>query len=317
MGNAATSVFPARKTRPAPSTGDIALLESIGRFGVVTAEQLTRLHTPTPHGLRSIQRRLKRLVDVGLLLRLRAHPTPRYGSAPHVFALAQPGRGWVARLGIPVPAYFRPGEQRDEAANLLFVSHTLAVVDVLISAYEIARDVPAVSLGRLKTERELKHQPLRVAPDPAVPERTVAVIPDAWFELRVAGRPPVAIAVELDRGSEHQTPWRRKVAALISWATGPYKQAFQADNITIAVVAPTPDRVRDLREWTSQQIRESGVHPGLAEIFLFASVDPAEVPAEEVFFLPLWVSAGSDAPVSLLDSLPVPSQQVRTDHPSP
>lgn len=296
----------------------MAGLIAVNRFAYLTAEQLARLRHPrlADHG-RYARRRLRSLTERGYLLRLAAFPTPQYGSAPYVFTLSRTGRAYLSQQGIAVPDYFRPSEERAKAANPIFMRHTLAVIDLLIGAQRLTQDLPAISLTRLLTERELRRSPVRVAPDPRKPQRTVAVIPDAWFELRLAGRSPVAIAVELDRGSEHQLPWRRKVAALISWATGPYKQAFQAENLTIAVVAPNPNWARELREWTSEQIRESGVHPGLAEIFLFASVDPAGVPPEELFFLPLWVSAGSDAPVSLLDSLPVSTQQVRTDHPSP
>ena len=303
MGKSGSTIFSPEHTPPAISAGDITLLQSVGRFGLITAEQLTRLHAPTPHGLRSVQRRLKRLVDAGLLLRLRAHPTPRYGSAPHVFALSSSGRSWVAGLGTPVPDYFRPSEERDKAGNVLYLAHALSVVDVLISAAALARDTQEVSLSRLKTERELKHQPLRVAPDPTAPEHTVAVIPDAWFQLRVSGVGAYSIALELDRGTENISRWRTKTAALAAWATGPYQEAFDTDNLTIAVVAPTPARRDSLAEWILAELTNRG-QPDLRGIFLITCVDPVSTPPEELFFLPHWYRPGASEPVSLMQPLP-------------
>lgn len=267
------------------SYGDVALLADICRFGLVTAEQLTRLHVPTPHGLRSMQRRLKRLVEAGLLLRLRAHPTPRYGSAPHVFALAGPARAYLISQGIGVPVYFRPGEEHERAGNPLYMAHTLAVTEVLISAAVLAREVAAVSLRRLRTERELKHRPLRVAPDPTVPARTIAVIPDAWFQLHLAGVGTYSIALELDRGTEHVSRWTRKAHALAAWATGPYRTAFDTDNLTIAIATPAPARRDELADWIFEALTARG-QPELAGLFLLTGVDVRATTPEELFFRP-------------------------------
>ncbi len=48
----------------------------------------------------------------------------------------------------------------------------------------------------------------------------------------------MAVALELDRGTEDQRRWRGKVAALAAWAMGPYREAFAAQTLTIAVVTP-------------------------------------------------------------------------------
>lgn len=125
------------------------------------------------------------------------------------------------------------------------------------------------------------------------------MIPDAWFELAVAGHQPVAIAVELDRGSEDQRRWRGKVAALAAWAAGPYRQAFGADTLTIAVVTPNETRREALRAWTAQELARTG-HQQLAEIFLVTSADPVTTPPEQLFFNPCWYEPTTPTPVSLL-----------------
>src|SRR5512135_887016 len=135
----------------------------------------------------------------------------------------------------------------------LFMDHTLATIDVLIAAERLCRTQP-VTLSRLLIERQLRAHPTRVTL-PAVenkPARSVAVIPDAWFELAVAGHQPIAIAVELDRGTEDQKRWRGKVAALAVWAAGSYRQAFDAETLTVAVVTPDPARRNTLRTWTAR-----------------------------------------------------------------
>ena len=149
------------------------------------------------------------------------------------------------------------------------MTHTLATIDVLIAAEVLCR-THSVTMPRLLTERELRARPTRVslAATNGTPARSVAVVPDAWFELAVGTRRPVAIAVELDRDTEDQKRWRTKVAALAAWAVGPYRQAFAAETLTIAVVTPDEGRQDTLRGWTRQELARIG-QQALTEIFLF------------------------------------------------
>ncbi len=75
------------------SQADLAVLTAVGRLGYLTAAQLGRLLYPHCHDdYHYARRRLARLAEAGLLLRLPGTPTPRYGSAPQVFTLGQAGR---------------------------------------------------------------------------------------------------------------------------------------------------------------------------------------------------------------------------------
>lgn len=111
------------------------------------------------------RRRLHRLAEAGLLLRLRALPVPRFGSAPQVFTLARSGYAILSGLGIAAPAYFRPAEEQKKAENFPFMQHTLAVVDTLITMERACRS-QGFTIPRLLTERELKREPVRVAVPP-------------------------------------------------------------------------------------------------------------------------------------------------------
>src|SRR3954453_4602463 len=129
-----------------------------------------------------MQRKLKRLVDNEHLLRLRALPMPRYGQAPHVFTLGRKGRTYLQNVGFPVEPYFRPSEERRAAENSPFMIHRLAAIDVMIAADLLCTANRSITCPQMRSERELKHDALRVqVPSAAGGEvRDVAVIPDAW-----------------------------------------------------------------------------------------------------------------------------------------
>src|SRR5512144_1138734 len=276
---------------------DLAILSAAARFHYLTAAEVNRLVFPRCNDeLRYARRRLARLVEAGLLLRLKPLALPHRGAAPHVFTLTKTGR---QLLGLPA-VYLRPGEEQQKARNLPFIAHTLATIDVLINAELLCRTSP-VAMPRLMIERELKARPVRVdltSPD-GKQTRSVAVIPDAWFELSVGQKKPVAIAVELDRGSEDQKRWRAKIEALAAWALGPYREAFGNDTLTIAVVTPDEVRRDQLRTWTSQELVRIG-QSELAEIFLFTSGDPVAITPQKFFFGKCWYEPVTVVPVSLL-----------------
>jgi hypothetical protein len=252
-----------------------------------------------------MQRRLKKLTDGEYVLRLRALPVPQYGQAPHVFTLARRGRQYLQELGMGIPAYFRPSEEKRATRNHPFMTHRLATVDVMIAAIGLCRD-QSIICPRMLSERELKHGALHVEVPPGPhsnPEGThrVAVIPDAWFQLGTTGSDPISIAVELDRATEDQKVWRQKVAAYAYWANAPYQQAFETDNLTIATVCPTDIRVRVLADWTMRELRGRGLED-MADLFLFTGTSPVTRTPAQFFFHPLWRTANAQAPLSLLDA---------------
>src|SRR5262249_41542497 len=144
------------------------------------------------------------------------------GSAPAVFSLARKGLNHLRSLGIEVNVRFHPSEKA--GLSYLFLTHTLELNDVLIAAELFCRSLPAYRLAAVLHERELKRQPVHVKDREG---RRTAVIPDAWLDLRIREVYQVCIALELDRGTEEQKHWRRKVANLIAYATGPYQEAFK------------------------------------------------------------------------------------------
>ena len=283
---------------------DEAILRALARFHYLTAAQVSRLLYPNLlDDNRYMQRRLKRLVDTDYVLRLRALPMPQYGRAPHVFTLARRGRQYMQELGEGIPTYFRPSEEKRTTQNHPFMRHRLAAIDVMIAAARLCRD-DGVVCPQMLSERELKHEALQVdvppGPHSLIPEtRKVTVIPDAWFQLSVGSTEPVSIAVELDRSTEDQKVWRQKVAAYAYWAEGPYREAFETDNLTIATVCPSDIRVRVLADWTMRELTSRNLRE-LAELFLFTAASPVTSTPTEFFFGSVWRSASQEIPAPLL-----------------
>jgi len=286
-------------TAPITET-DRTILLALSRYHYLTAAQASRLLYPKLFDdNRYMQRRIKKLVDAQYILRLRALPAPRYGQAPHVFTLHQRGRQYLQALGVSVQPYFRPSEERQAAENNPFMLHRLAAIDVLIAADSLCRDF-AVTCPRLLPERDLRHHPIRVDIATVPGTRKVAVIPDGWFQMTVSTRPTVSIALELDRATEDQRAWRQKVAGYAVWAEGPYREAFETDNLTIAVVAPTPQRRNQLLTWTRAELAKQE-RSRLAEIFLVTDASPLGMRPARFFFDRLWYSPHQSEPLSLLD----------------
>jgi hypothetical protein len=290
---------------------DEAILLALARFHYLTAAQVSRLFYPTMQDRnREAQRRTKDLADAGYILRLGgALPQQQYGRRANVCTLTDKGRKYVQELGATVQPYFRPQEERRAYQNFPFMRHTLASIDVLITAERLCLAYD-VSCPQMLTERDLKQTALRVDV-PAGPNgqntRSVAVIPDGWFQLQVGEHQPISIALELDRATEVQKIWRQKVAAYAVWAgeNGPYAKAFETDNLTIAVVCPDERRCRMLIDWTLRELRLRNTE-GFAELFLFTYASSETTNPYDFFFAPLWITTERGGLVPLLDTPPAP-----------
>lgn len=282
--------------RPALMLGpsDAALLKLLGRYFYLTAAQVTRmLYAPTSHTY--AQARLKRLADAGYLQRLFLPRPTRTGSAPLVYTLAR--RGWNAlREWEPTRAQrYRPLEVG--ALSYLHLRHTLALNDALIALALVCRAHPVFQIAELRHERVLKQQPVQVTlPD----GRETGVIPDAWVDLRIAGRFQECYAIELDRGSTGARAWRRKVAALLAYASGPYQQAFATRSLTVAVIAtPGERRCAQLRRWTEAELHCLG-REDLAALFRFTGARLADQDPDQRFLGSAWYRPFSGQPEPLI-----------------
>lgn len=284
---------------------DQPVLAGFSRYFYLTAAQVTRLlYASGSHTY--AQARLKRLADHGHLQRLFLPRPTRTGSAPLVYTLARKGLNALAEWGREVDRRYRPAEVRE--FSYLHLVHTLELNDVLIALELLCRHTPHIQIAELRHERELKLAPVKVVlPDGS----TAGVIPDAWVDLRIEGRYQECYTIELDRGTTEGKAWRRKVAALVSYADGPYQQAFATTSLTIAIVATPEARRRDqLLAWTEAELRALGRADASAS-FRFTAIPAAHARPDEVFLGAAWRTpfGDQDAPLLNLGHREVPSER--------
>src|SRR5436190_2107971 len=106
---------------------DVAILSALNRYMYLTAAQVSRLLHPAATDVnRYIRTRLAQLSESRYILQLGGLPVPSSGSAARVYTLDRKGRQHLSALGVDVPEYFRPSEEREKAENRWFIKHTLA-----------------------------------------------------------------------------------------------------------------------------------------------------------------------------------------------
>lgn len=278
---------------------DDRILKALARLHYLTALQLCRLLGYSPASLAYLQKILKRLTDASFCQRLYLPRPTQHGSAPSVYTLGKLGVQWLKEQGIDTPHRLRPKEQR--GLSYLHLYHTLEINDFLIAAELLSQQVPQVVLHTMLHERILKRTPDYVPiyhRDGEVEK--VAVIPDSWLDFRINDSSQMCLALELDRGTEGQTKWRRKVQALMFWSGDPYRERFETTSLTIAVVAtPGNKRMRDLQRWTEVQLQELARND--TDLFRFTDLEPSRASPQELFLAPCWYRPFHEEPVPILE----------------
>jgi hypothetical protein len=273
---------------------DENLLRAAFRYYYLSSRQACRLFYSFG-SLTYVQTKLKSLTDAGFLQRIwLPRPSP-HGSAPSVYTLARRGLNHLRGQGLDVSRRYRPSEQNER--SYLFLAHTLAVNDVLIGAELLSRYTQSVQLARVLHERDLKRSPLRVEDNDG---RYITVVPDGWLDFRVNGSYQACLAVELDRGTEEQKAWRRKVRGLLAFANGPYQEVFQTRSLTIAVVATSGDqRLLQLIRWTENELALLK-EESQGDLFVFTGIAPQSAPTD-LFTATRWFQPFGEKPVALLE----------------
>ena len=273
-----------------------AILRAVLRFHYLSSQQVCRL-LYSPGSLTYVQSKLKRLTDAGFCQRVFLPRTTQRGSAPSVYTLNRKGLNYLKSLGLETAERFRASEQREH--SYLFLAHTLSLNDFLISAELISRGKSRIALQRFIHERELKRAPVHL--DTSDDQR-ITVIPDAWLDLRIDGAYQVCLVVELDRGTEEQKAWRRKVRGLLAYSRGPYQEAFHTKSLTFAVLTTAGDkRLLDLIRWTEHELAAMKEERQGSDLFILTTLSPDTAAARDIFFAPRWYQPFGARPIALLD----------------
>ncbi len=267
------------------TASDDNILRALARYHYLSARQIVRL-LYSPGSLSYVQARLKVLCAAGYLRRCFLPRPSRTGSAPLVYALSRRSASLLTRQGIEARA--TSWRSASQAHSYLFLAHTLAVNDVLISAERLCQLNERFELSAMQHERDLKRRPTPVTLDDNL---TVGVVPDGWLDIRVhlpGGDYQCCLALELDRGTIQQRAWRQKLKALLAWSRGPYLNVFGTSALTIAVACTTgPLRRQQLLSWTEAELRTLNREEDAA-LFRFCAESALQLEPETYFLGPGW-----------------------------
>lgn len=280
------------------------LLRDLNTLQRATAEQLTRLNYRRGM-LTTVKARLKDLTEAGYILPL-FHPSIKL---PYVYCLNRKGLQYLDGLGIDVRDYFRPSEEKETERNFLFREHMLSITDVLIHALLFARSTPSYRLEQLLHEHFFKNHPIKATYTRNNKEERKTLVPDSYLEFihtQASGKEvKIPVLVELDRGTEEQKFFRRRLRAYIVFLKSrAFESIFTVKSMTIAF-ATTKDhnRVNKMREWARQEFSLTHEPKWLADLFLFTTLPEhiEEIEPKQLFLDPVWYVPGDDTnPVSLL-----------------
>jgi Replication-relaxation len=161
------------------------LLVELDICDYLTASQAARL-LEKERSLTYIREQLRALERAGLAMSLES----RVITMPRVYTPTKKGREYASLLcGTASDRRFRPAEERDKARNEYFITHTLAVSDVLIASRLLAKRSPAITLNRMFTERQLRRQIYVALPEPTgngtAQQRTVCIEPDGSLDFLI------------------------------------------------------------------------------------------------------------------------------------
>jgi hypothetical protein len=276
------------RTRSAVLSGpDEAILRWVGYFGYLTVVQILRL-LYEESSIAYVQKRLKRLVEDELpyLIRDRVPDKRIGGSTPYYYTLSTRGAKLIESLGIDVPRRKRPSEQR--TLSFEHIQHHLDTNDVHI-AFLLAEKAGQLTVTSSETEWQLRAREMRITPD--------AFLDVAFNQFRYP------FAIELDRGTEVQAVWRRKVRAIVAWYEQPYRSIFGTTSLTVLVVVAQGGelRLKNLLHWTQAELTANG-RGDYAALFQMTCTPVAQ---REVFlFGDVWQIPGREQPLSIWDDAP-------------
>ncbi len=270
---------------------DIRVVRAVHEMRFVTREQVQRLEF-SPSTASFCKRRLTLLYHHGFLDRKFIPAPGSLGSTRAIYCLDRKGADLVAHeLAVsPGDLDWRPklGDR-----ELYFLQHTLAINDFRISAMLCARQRD--SALHWTDERALRRREMRdYVVDPKAKGQNLTIVPDGYFTLASAGSAP-AFALELDRATVEERPFKTKVRAYGEWKrTGTYRQRFGTDSLRVLfVIASTkrdPYRLQRVKRWCESE--------GGRSLFWFA--DSADITENTIIDEPIWHVAGRDGQHSLI-----------------
>ena len=273
---------------------DKILKNALYPYHFLTATQICRVLGYRLTTITTIRERLKQLTDNKYLHSFYL-PLPQK-QRPYVYALSMQGRRYLESEGMDVTTYYKPAEQ--EVRSYGFLMHTLELNEFIILAKLLEAQEPNLSLFDFQHDFTIKKTPITTLDAKG---KIIKVIPDAFLDMRTAAGKRACFLVELDRGTEGNEKFRRKIAdSITSLQQGTLTKHFLARKLTILYVTTAGHRrVEQMRNLTRLELKAQGIAADSykAQMFKFATLPPLiEEPAdpETIFCTPYWLSAYGD-----------------------
>lgn len=267
---------------------DIRIVHWVYDMRFVTREQIQRLEF-SPSTASYCKRRLALLFHNAYLDR-KFIPTPgSFGSTRAIYCPASKGAQLLAHE-LKIDIDWRP---RDAERELYFLQHTLASNDFR-SYVTIASRRHGLSLD-WTDERTLRRGEMKdYVADPRHDGEKLAVIPDGYFCLHDQDK-SLAFALELDRSTVEEKPFKAKVRAYGEWKlTGAYERRFGTDSLRVLFVIASNHRDRQRLERAKRWCEAEGGR----SLFWFAN--SSDIDQHAIFSQPIWQVAGRSGTFALL-----------------
>jgi DNA-binding transcriptional ArsR family regulator len=269
------------KPRPLRITArDIAILQNIARFRLVSAEQLAKLDGGSAQ---NVSRALLALFENGYVERPVAQVSSRLlneGSRPAIYGLTRKGARLLRDEGLDVQRRLLDGIDKERGAGWRFIEHTVSIAEFFIELEVALRARPDLRLldraeilegaSASNRERQVRVQ-ANIKLDGVF--RNNAVKPDALFGLRFNDEEESYFMLEVDRGEmpveRYQDLYRTYYAKkMLTYYEATRQQRYVHDlginNIRIATVTTTAERVGQMLEALKRITDGSG-----SSMFLF------------------------------------------------
>lgn len=227
---------------------DLRILQLVASFRYMTREQVELLEF-APTTASYCKRRLSLLYHHGYLDRRFLPIRNGFGSARAYYTLDQRGARVLNEV-LETPRSQLDWRPRDGRREPLYMEHTLRINDVRALAMLAAQR--AGLEFQWTDERDLKRsaQQNRVV-DPIAQDELITIIPDGHLVLGQSW----SFAIELDRGTVEETPFKRKVRGYGEWkTTGQYQRDIGRYKLRVLFVVADSrrdsGRLGRIKRWT-------------------------------------------------------------------
>jgi len=264
---------------------DLAIVEAVYHFRVLTTQQLQTLFFPSLH---QAYARLSQLYHHGYLERVFLGVHADKMNTPILYVLDRRGmEALQAERGIDVQ-----WGKRSKDISTQFLEHTIAINTVRIAVAKTCAIDEQFVLLEWRGENDLKADYDRVTirrDDGRM--QSVSLIPDSYFVLETP-RGKAAFFLELDRGTMTTKRFKTKILAYqVYYESGAYQRRFQTKSLRVLTVTTSHARLENLKRVTEEA--------GGKLRFWFSTL--THMLPEHVLTAPIWELATQSEPKSLVE----------------